>query len=1035
MAEHSQSVAEWVKSPLWHAIGRADGAQWWGCGPPDSWSIFVSGTSGKGKSEIQKLLAVLVVAMSLLLLATSPVAAAAPDAPAAPNATVVSATSVDLAWNIPATNGTPLASFTITAIPADIAPITGIGPTVTTSTVPGLTAGTAYTFTVTAIDTLAEEATSPPSNSVTPNAVPGIPAAPSAAASGADVTVSWDPPVNTGSAITGYTVTASPGGATFPSAGAATSLVASGLTAGTAYTFTVVATNAAGSSGSSPASNSATPSAVPDIMVAPTAVVATSTSVTVNWTVPNDNGSAITLFRVAASTGGTQSIAGPTATSLVYSGLAPGVPVTFTVTASNANGENTPSQPSNSVTPPGAPDNPGAPTVSVVSATSVDVSWTEPADNGSAITGYTVTASPGGATFPSAGAATSLVASGLTAGTAYTFTVVATNAAGSSGSSPASNSATPVAAPGAPGKPDVLINNSTSIELSWAAAAPNGSAISDYEITATPGGTALNTGGPDTSFIFTGLTTGTSYTFVVRAINAQGTSAASTASNAITPAGTPGTPGIPTVAVAGSTAINLTWAPATDNGAAVTYTVTATPGGATRNTTATSLTFNGLTTGTSYAFTVKAANAIGDGGTSGASNAIVPAGVPDQPAAPDVLFSIPVGLDKLTVSWTTPGANGSPITGYTLRATPQGGSPFTIEAASSPAIVTGLETGTSYTFEVRANNAFGGSAYSGMSGSVLVPAAPDEVTNIQAVNRTPFGNVVVVSWDPPENNGGSEVLSYTVRMAGVEGTVDVGVSSVAIGPLPVGFHSAEIFANTAIGSGAPLSSNQIEVRAFAPFRSEDAFVAQQYRDFLGREADAGGLAFWATQTNDDKSNVAEVIVRFMRSPEFAPRRAVARMYLAYFDRNPEAEGYDFWSQRLANNQATIESVSQFFATGQEFQATYGKLSNAEFVDLVYQNVLKRPGDAGGVAFWLGRLNAGLDRGTMMTQFSESPENQVATSAKVDVIVTYRGLLDREPDGPGEAFWIGQIGNDPSAIFGLVANFYVSPEYGNRVVAG
>ena len=88
--------------------------------------------------------------------------------------------------------------------------------------------------------------------------VPDAPTIGTATAGDAEATVTFTPPANDGgSAITGYTATSSPGGLT--ATGAGSPLTVTGLTNDTAYTFTVVATNANGNSAASAASNSVTP--------------------------------------------------------------------------------------------------------------------------------------------------------------------------------------------------------------------------------------------------------------------------------------------------------------------------------------------------------------------------------------------------------------------------------------------------------------------------------------------------------------------------------------------------------------------------------------------------------------------------------------------------------------------------------------------------------------------------------------------------------------------------------------------------------
>ena len=114
---------------------------------------------------------------------------------------------------------------------------------------------------------------------------------------------------------------------------------------------------------------------------------------------------------------------------------------------------------------------------------------------------------------------------------------------------------------------------------------------------------------------------------------------------------------------------------------------------------------NGLTTGRSYTFTVKAVNASGksEGAT---SNSVTPSGVPDRPGDPTVTE----GDGTLTVRWDAPNDNGSPITSYTVNATVAGSAPSTCTTSvERTCIIKGLKNGQSYTVTVVATNANGNS--------------------------------------------------------------------------------------------------------------------------------------------------------------------------------------------------------------------------------------------------------------------------------------------------------------------------------------
>ena len=174
-------------------------------------------------------------------------------------------TSASVSWNAPAGGGAP-SSYRITPYvgSAPQTPTT-VGGSETSAAVGGLTNGTTYRFTVTAINPAGTGPESAPSNEVTPLSavVPTAPRDVVARGVTTSAQVEWAPPASDGdSPITGYTVTPYVDGAAqdpVQAAAGATSRVVTGLTNGTSYTFRVTASNAIGAGPASAPSNAATP--------------------------------------------------------------------------------------------------------------------------------------------------------------------------------------------------------------------------------------------------------------------------------------------------------------------------------------------------------------------------------------------------------------------------------------------------------------------------------------------------------------------------------------------------------------------------------------------------------------------------------------------------------------------------------------------------------------------------------------------------------------------------------------------------------
>ena len=235
----------------------------------------------------------------------------------------------------------------------------------------------------------------------TPAAVPGAPTGVAATAGNAEASVTWTAPVSTGgSAITGYTVSSSPGAKTCTTAGTLGCTVG-GLTNGTAYTFTVTATNGVGTGPASSPSSSVTPAAVPG---APTGVAATpsGSTIVVTWLAAPSNGTPVTSYTATAAPGG-KSCASAGTLSCTISGVPDGS-YTGTVRAANTLGPGPASAPSNSVlvdtTAPhvGLPRGTPATGSTIGSTISTRVTWTG-SDAGSGVAHYEVWLSTNGASF------------------------------------------------------------------------------------------------------------------------------------------------------------------------------------------------------------------------------------------------------------------------------------------------------------------------------------------------------------------------------------------------------------------------------------------------------------------------------------------------------------------------------------------------------------------------------------------------------------------------------------------------------------
>ncbi|MFC0628296.1 fibronectin type III domain-containing protein [Kribbella deserti] len=314
--------------------------------------------------------------------------------------------------------------------------------------------------------------------------------------------------------------------------------------------------------------------------------------------------------------------------------------------------------------------------------------------------------------------------------------------------------------------------------VTWQAPADTGDlTLKSYEITRTPGGQVTTVPGTATSATITGLSNDETYTFKVAAVNAVGRSAESAESLPVTPAPQPplGKPFITSVFPRDSAATVYWAAPADATDSVVSYTVTATPGGASRTVpgTAREAVLTGLTNGTAYAIKVTATNATGSGGSDPRSVTPVPAKVPLVPP----IDAVTALNGRLDVQWVRPADGGAAIDSYQVTAEP-GGITQTVPADTTITALTGLTNGQQYTVKIRAHNkaGYGDAAVStGTPSAARAPGVPVDVRVAPSANGS-----VQLGWKAPIDVGTAPISGYRVTVTPGGRTVDVTTATAAV---------------------------------------------------------------------------------------------------------------------------------------------------------------------------------------------------------------------------------------------------------------
>ena len=642
--------------------------------------------------------------------------------------------------------------------------------------IPSLDNGSTYTVQVRAVNLAG---TGPPASETgVPVSVPGPPTSLTFRSSMGNLLVSWDEPDNDGgSPVTGYLVQWKDTGEEFSDTERRATVTdprhqITGLTIGNEHTVSVAAINA---TGTGPAVTRSlllveNPGVPREMMIEPG-----NQKLTVTWQPPAaDGGSPVTGYLVQWKDTGeefsdTERRATVTDPRHQIPSLDNGSTYTVQVRAVNLAGTGPPASET------GVPVSVPGPPTSLTFRSSMGnllVSWDEPDnDGGSPVTGYLVQWKDTGEEFSDTERRATVTdprhqITGLTIGNEHTVSVAAINA---TGTGPAvTRSLLLVENPGVPREMMIEPGNQQ-LTVTWQPPADDGgSPVTGYLVQWKDTGeefsdTERRATVTDPRHQIPSLDNGSTYTVQVRAVNLAGTGPP--ASETGVPVSVPGPP---TSLTFRSSMGNLlvSWdEPDNDGGSPVTgYLVQWKDTGEEFSDTERRATvtdprhqITGLTIGNEHTVSVAAINATGTGPAVTRSLLLV-----ENPGVPREMMIEP-GNQQLTVTWQPPADDGgSPVTGYLVQWKDTGEEFSDTERRATVTDprhqIPSLDNGSTYTVQVRAVNLAGTGPPASETGvPVSVPGPPTSLTF-----RSSMGNLLV-SWDEPDNDGGSPVTGYLVQ--------------------------------------------------------------------------------------------------------------------------------------------------------------------------------------------------------------------------------------------------------------------------------
>ncbi len=292
------------------------------------------------------------------------------------------------------------------------------------------------------------------------------------------------------------------------------------------------------------------------------------------------------------------------------------------------------------------------------------------------------------------------------------------------------------------------------------------------------------------------------------------------------------------------------------------------------------------------------------------------------------------------------------------------------------------------------------------------------------------GAALTVDAPQPTRVGDPVTLTAQVHPIGATGLVEffagadslglvavdsLGLASLQTDELPQGTHqlSARFFGGvSALSSTTETVELTVLVATECAAFAEDgsgAVVRLVYMELLGRCPDQAGFDYWVDRLDDGTS--AEAFAKAIaRTPE-AVGKVVDDAYDTMLGRTPDAAGRAFWVKRLQASGRYDALLADLGASG-EFWSKAGS-TNTGFVTRVYERLLNRAPDQGGLDHWVGRLEDGTSRRALILTLANLNEPLGRL-----VALSYDEILSRAPNATERTSGIAHLRStgDRSALY-------------------